>query len=58
MLEHAPDADPAGPYLQQDFDPDFHVRDARGCGDPVLTDILCDQFQPTAQASAAHGTVR
>jgi hypothetical protein len=58
MLGRARDADPAGPYLQQDFDPAFHVRVARGCGDPVLIEILCDQLQPTAQASAAHGTVR
>jgi len=42
MLE----ADPAGPYLQYDRDTDFHVRIARGCGNPVLTGLLCDDFYP------------
>jgi DNA-binding GntR family transcriptional regulator len=39
-------ADPAGPYIQESRDTDFHVRIARGCGNPVLTDLLCDQFYP------------
>lgn len=37
---------PDGPYVQNDFDNDFHVRIARGCRNPVLTDLLCDQFYP------------
>lgn len=42
MLE----ADPTGPYLQHDPDGDFHMRIARGCGNPVLTGLLCDDFYP------------
>jgi len=38
--------DPLGPYLQNDFDNDFHVRIARGCRNPVLTSLLCEQFYP------------
>lgn len=38
--------DPSGPYIQDDFDTDFHVRIARGCGNPVLKELLCDQFYP------------
>jgi DNA-binding GntR family transcriptional regulator len=39
-------ADPSVPYIQDDFDTDFHVRIARGCGNPVLQELLCDQFYP------------
>lgn len=38
--------DPSAPYIQDDFDADFHVRIARGCGNPVLQELLCDQFYP------------
>ncbi|WP_218014162.1 GntR family transcriptional regulator [Rubellimicrobium roseum] len=38
--------DPTGPYMQESRDTDFHVRIARGCGNPVLTDLLCVQFYP------------
>lgn len=38
--------DPSAPYIQDDFDTDFHVRIARGCGNPVLQELLCDQFYP------------
>lgn len=53
------EADPGGPYLQQDFDTDFHVRVARGCGNPVLRELLCDQFYPRLKlCRAKHGSVK
>ncbi|WP_061931862.1 GntR family transcriptional regulator [Aureimonas sp. AU22] len=59
MHGRALEADPAGPYLQQDFDTDFHVRVARGCGNPVLTELLCDQFYPRLKlCRARHGSVK
>jgi len=59
MHGRALEADPTGPYLQQDFDTDFHVRVARGCGNPVLTDLLCDQFYPRLKlCRARHGSVK
>jgi DNA-binding GntR family transcriptional regulator len=39
-------ADPSGPYIQDDFDTDFHVCIARGCGNQFLQELLCDQFYP------------
>lgn len=52
-------ADLDGPYLQQDFDTDFHVRVARGCGNPVLRELLCDQFYPRLKlCRAKHGSVK
>lgn len=59
MHGRALEVDPAGPYLQQDFDTDFHVRVARGCGNPVLTELLCDQFYPRLKlCRARHGSVK
>lgn len=50
---------PDGPYVQNDFDNDFHVRIARGCRNPVLTDLLCDQFYPRLKlCRARHGLVK
>lgn len=40
------DADPAGSYLQADRDADFHVRIAEGCGNPVLSNLLCADMYP------------
>lgn len=52
-------ADPSGPYIQDDFDADFHVRIARDCGNPVLADLLCDQFYPRLKlCRAQHRTVK
>lgn len=53
------DANPNGPYLQDDFDTDFHVQVARGCGNPVLTQLLCDQFYPRLKlCRAKHQSVK
>ncbi|GGD40663.1 GntR family transcriptional regulator [Aureimonas glaciei] len=53
------DADPHGPYLQDDYDTDFHVQVARGCGNPVLTELLCDQFYPRLKlCRAKHRSVK
>lgn len=50
---------PEGPYLQNDFDNDFHVRIARGCGNPVLTELLCEQFYPRLKlCRSRHGLVK
>jgi DNA-binding GntR family transcriptional regulator len=38
--------DSSVPYIQDDFDTDFHVRIAKGCGNPVLEELLCGQFYP------------
>lgn len=38
--------DPGGPYLQEDYDNDFHVRIAQSSGNPVLADLLCEQLYP------------
>jgi DNA-binding GntR family transcriptional regulator len=52
-------ANPSGPYIQDDFDTDFHVRVARGCGNPVLSHLLCDQFYPRLKlCRAKHRTVK
>jgi DNA-binding GntR family transcriptional regulator len=52
-------ADPDGPYRQDDFDTDFHVQIARGCGNPVLTELLCDQFYPRLKlCRAKHQSIK
>lgn len=38
--------DPQGAYLQDDPETDFHMRIARGSGNPILADLLCEQFYP------------
>jgi len=51
--------DPDGPYVQNDFDNDFHVRIARGCRNPVLTGLLCEQFYPRLKlCRSRHGLVK
>lgn len=37
---------PQGAYLQDDPETDFHMRIARGSGNPILAELLCDQFYP------------
>ena len=37
---------PLKAYLQDDPDNDFHMRIAQGSGNPILADLLCDQFYP------------
>lgn len=52
-------SDPEGPYLQSDYDTDFHVVIARGCGNAPLTDLLCDQFYPRLKlCRTQHQTVK
>ncbi len=56
---HALKADPEGPYIQNDYDTDFHVRLARGCGNEVLRELLCDQFYPRLKlCRVKHQTVK
>ncbi|MFT0860634.1 GntR family transcriptional regulator [Ancylobacter sp. G4_0304] len=51
--------DPDGPYIQNDFDNDFHVRIARGCRNPVLTGLLCEQFYPRLKlCRSRHGRMK
>lgn len=35
-----------GAYLQDDPETDFHMRIAHGSGNPILANLLCDQFYP------------
>ncbi|KQT46396.1 GntR family transcriptional regulator [Aureimonas sp. Leaf454] len=52
-------ADPSGPYRQDEYDTDFHVQIARGCGNPVLADLLCDQFYPRLKlCRAKHQSIK
>lgn len=37
---------PQGAYLQDDPESDFHMRIARGSGNPILAELLCEQFYP------------
>jgi len=37
---------PLKAYLQDDPDSDFHMKIAQGSGNPILADLLCDQFYP------------
>lgn len=37
---------PQGAYLQDDPETDFHMRIARGSGNPILAELLCEQFYP------------
>jgi DNA-binding GntR family transcriptional regulator len=37
---------PMKAYLQDSPDSDFHMRIARGSGNPILTELLCEQFYP------------
>jgi len=52
-------ADPGGPYRQDDFDTDFHVQLARGCGNPILSELLCDQLYPRLKlCRAKHQSIK
>ncbi|WP_454683428.1 GntR family transcriptional regulator [Ancylobacter moscoviensis] len=52
-------SDPEGPYVQNDFDNDFHVRIAMGCRNPVLTGLLCEQFYPRLKlCRSRHGLLK
>ena len=52
-------AAPQGPYKQHDRDNDFHVRIARASRNPVLADLLCDQFYPRLfLCRQKHGAVK
>lgn len=52
-------SNPEGPYVQNDFDNDFHVRIAVGCRNPVLTGLLCEQFYPRLKlCRSRHGLLK
>jgi DNA-binding GntR family transcriptional regulator len=37
---------PEGAYLQEEPEADFHIRIARGSANPILAELLCEQFYP------------
>jgi DNA-binding GntR family transcriptional regulator len=37
---------PSGAYLQDQPEADFHRRIAQGSGNPILSELLCEQFYP------------
>lgn len=37
---------PTGAYLQDEPEADFHRRIAKGSGNPILAELLCEQFYP------------
>jgi DNA-binding GntR family transcriptional regulator len=37
---------PRGAYLQEEPEADFHIRIARGSANPILAELLCEQFYP------------
>ncbi|WP_119390107.1 GntR family transcriptional regulator [Taklimakanibacter lacteus] len=37
---------PLGAYLQEEPDTDFHIHIARGSGNLILAELLCDEFYP------------
>lgn len=50
---------PLGAYLQDDPETDFHMRIARGSTNPILAELLCDQFYPRLRlCRRLHRTVR
>lgn len=50
---------PLGAYLQDDPETDFHRRIARGSGNPILADLLCEQFYPRLRlCRRLHRTVQ
>lgn len=50
---------PLGAYLQNDPETDFHMRIARGSGNPILSELLCDQFYPRLRlCRRLHSTVQ
>ncbi|MGO4706140.1 GntR family transcriptional regulator [Microvirga sp. 2MCAF38] len=53
------DRNPLGAYLQDDPETDFHMRIARGSGNPILAELLCDQFYPRLRlCRRLHRTVQ
>jgi DNA-binding GntR family transcriptional regulator len=54
-IEHSP----LEAYLQDDPDSDFHIKIAQGSGNPILADLLCDQFYPRLKlCRRMHRTVQ
>ena len=50
---------PLKAYLQDDPDSDFHMKIAQGSGNPILADLLCDQFYPRLKlCRRMHRTVQ
>jgi DNA-binding GntR family transcriptional regulator len=50
--------DPLGAYLQADPEADFHRRIANGSGNPILAELLCEQFYPRLRlCRRLHSTV-
>jgi len=50
---------PLKAYLQDDPDGDFHMKIAQGSGNPILADLLCDQFYPRLKlCRRMHRTVQ
>jgi DNA-binding GntR family transcriptional regulator len=50
---------PLEAYLQDDPDSDFHIKIAQGSGNPILADLLCDQFYPRLKlCRRMHRTVQ
>ncbi|WP_439498902.1 GntR family transcriptional regulator [Bosea sp. (in: a-proteobacteria)] len=49
---------PLGAYLQDEPEADFHRRIANGSGNPILADLLCEQFYPRLRlCRRLHSTV-
>ncbi|MCW5323500.1 GntR family transcriptional regulator [Verminephrobacter aporrectodeae subsp. tuberculatae] len=49
---------PHGAYLQDEAEADFHWRIARGSGNPILAELLCEQFYPRLRlCRRLHSTV-
>ncbi|KFC70462.1 Transcriptional regulator [Bosea sp. LC85] len=50
---------PLGAYLQDEPEADFHRRIANGSGNPILAELLCEQFYPRLRlCRRLHSTVR
>ncbi|MCR4523007.1 MULTISPECIES: GntR family transcriptional regulator [Bosea] len=49
---------PMGAYLQDEPEADFHRRIAKGSGNPILAELLCEQFYPRLRlCRRLHSTV-
>jgi DNA-binding GntR family transcriptional regulator len=49
---------PLGAYLQDQPEADFHRRIAKGSGNPILAELLCEQFYPRLRlCRRLHSTV-
>ena len=47
-----------GAYLQDEPEADFHRRIAKGSGNPILAELLCEQFYPRLRlCRRLHSTV-